>query len=310
MTDRNALFIGGSSLDILLKVNRLPGSGEKLVADFTGHQAGGMVANAACAASRLGMKVSWVGELGSDEAGRLLIDSFDEFGVCTSHVKFRNEPATDFTVVLLEPSGERTIFVVPTSLGPPDLSTEALSLAGKSSVVYTLPQPMDWFGNLADIVHEGGGVVAVDIEASSPVHGDELCSVLKRSEIVFCSRDGLEIASGTRDIEAGCSQVMELGPNCVCVTLGSGGAYAVSPDHEVYSPGFDVPVVDTTGAGDCFHAAFLCQLMKGESLSRALRFANAAAALSVRALGPRGGIPTSADVENFLDVWNHTSGSE
>ena len=195
MTGRKVLFIGGSSVDILLQIPRLPAPGEKLVSEFAGHQGGGMIANAACAASRLGMDAAWTGELANDEYGQLMVASFNEFNVSTSSITFRNWPSTDFTVVLLEPSGERTILVVPTTTGPPILSPEALDLAGRASAVYTMPQPIEWFRKLADRVHTGGGMIAVDVEASSPVRTPELEIILSMSDIVFCSRDGFNLAA-------------------------------------------------------------------------------------------------------------------
>ena len=68
------------------------------------------------------------------------------------------------------------------------------------------------------------------------------------------------------------------------------------------APGFKVPVVDTTGAGDCFHAAFMMGWVKEYSLEQCLRFAGAAAAIAVGHEGPRGGLPTAYEVDMFLSA--------
>jgi sugar/nucleoside kinase (ribokinase family) len=86
------------------------------------------------------------------------------------------------------------------------------------------------------------------------------------------------------------------------VTLGASGAIAQARDGDrvIESPGFDVAALDTTGAGDVFHAAFIWGLLEGLSVEAVLRAANAAAALSCRALGAQGGLPDREALEAFL----------
>lgn len=94
--------------------------------------------------------------------------------------------------------------------------------------------------------------------------------------------------------------IRDMGPEFVVVTLGSRGAYALSQSGSAFQPAFHVPVVDTTGAGDCFHAACLFGLEQSWPLQQMLRFASAAAALSVQAEGARGLLPDRQQVEDFL----------
>jgi sugar/nucleoside kinase (ribokinase family) len=142
--------------------------------------------------------------------------------------------------------------------------------------------------------------VVVDLETSSRAHGADLQAVLRRTDIVFCNAGGLEMASGTPDVLDGARSLLEMGVELVVVTLGGKGAQAVSAGEIVVSPAFQVPVVDTTGAGDCFHAACLFGILAGWPLERSLQFASAAAACKVQHLGPRAGLPTRREVEMFL----------
>ena len=296
------LFIGGSSVDIVLNVPRLPSLDEKLLVKYAGHHAGGLVANAACAAARLGLRTAWAGTLGEDENGRLMIDSFQDFGVDTSMAQILQGVTTDFTVILLDSSGERTILVVPTSPAPLSLEASVFSELAKVSIIYTLPQPEYWFTPLAEAVHANGGLIAVDVESSAPVKCAQLKNVIRHSDLVFCSRSGLSLISGSDEPESGAKRVLEMGPEFVCVTLGKRGAWVSTADENQFSPGFSVPVTDTTGAGDSFHAAFLYGYLENRSLEDVLKFANAAAALSVQALGARGGFATVDQVEEFLEA--------
>lgn len=305
------ICLGGVSADLILKSPRLPDPDEKLVVQYAGKQAGGLVANAACAARRLGLKVAWAGTVGDDDFGRLAMDDFAQFGVDTSLATIDPRSATDFTVILLDPSGERTILVVPTTPLPPRIGPQAIQALSHTHMVYTLPQAPDWFAPLAAAVHAGGGLVAVDIEGTSPVQGEELQTVLECTDIVFCNRRGLLLAAGdahgalTGEAEAGsikdhARRLLALGVQLVCVTLGNEGALGVTAGYAVHAAGYSVPVIDTTGAGDCFHAAFLYAHHYGYPLPEALQFANAAAALSVGSLGARGGLPMEEQVTRFL----------
>jgi sugar/nucleoside kinase (ribokinase family) len=133
----------------------------------------------------------------------------------------------------------------------------------------------------------------------------ELRAIIAQTDLVFCNRRGLTLAAGEDDPAAGAKTLLGIGPRCVVVTLGPDGAWAFDPSQSVHVRGHRVPVADTTGAGDCFHAAFLCGYLAGWALERTARFANAAAALSVQQVGARAGYPTETEVEQFLvNGWN------
>lgn len=302
------LFIGGSSVDIILKIPRFPNPDEKLVVNYAGRQAGGFIANTACAAAKLGASTAWAGVLGDDESGALMIKAFQEFGVDTSLARIDPHITTDFTVIMVDPRGERTILVVPTSPSPPKLEKRVFAALEETKIVYTQPQPIEWLAPLADILHAAGGLMALDVEANAVVQGKHLKDVLRKSDLVFCNRRGLEAITSTSALSSGAQTVLDLGPQCVCVTLGRDGAYAATRADQFQVPGYDVPVVDTTGAGDCFHAAFLFGYLRKKPLNDVLRFANAAAALSVGKLGPRTGFPDRIQIESFLQAYSPDMG--
>jgi len=302
------LFIGGSSADIILKIPRFPRPDEKLVVDYATREAGGFIANTACAAAKLGIQTAWAGMLGVDENGKLVKEGFHKFGVDTSLAVIKPEFSTDYTVIMVEPNGRRTILIVSTTPGLYPVNRDFLDILHQVKVVYTQPQPLHWFAQIADTIHHGGGKVAIDVEASTRLKRDELIEVLRKSDLVFCNLRGLKAVSGIEHRQAAARFVLDLGPEYVCVTLGEDGAYLLSQDGEFVHPGYDVPVVDTTGAGDCFHGAFLAAYLRQKPLPEALQFANAAAALSVQKLGPRDGIPDWQQVEEFLGE-HHRKGS-
>lgn len=291
--------LGGSAVDLLLQVPRLPLLDEKLETAFAGRLAGGLVANTACAAARLGLQVGWSGYLGNDDFAQVVLEDFARFGVDSRYAVKVEGANSDFTVILLTPRGERTILIVSNFAEPP-LTAEVLNVLSFSRLGYALPRAPKWFERFSRAVRSGGGQVVVDVEGSCPVRGADLDAALCNSDVAFFSRDGLRLATGADSLENGVQRLLKTGLRVVVVTLGESGAL-VATEHEVYQhPAFRVPVVDTTGAGDCFHAAFLVGWLEGWELRRCLRFASAAAALSVQALGARGGLPDRAAVERFL----------
>ncbi len=94
----------------------------------------------------------------------------------------------------------------------------------------------------------------------------------------------------------------EKGPPLVIVTLGSKGSIAYDKSSEKFTkqPAFDVPVVDTTGAGDCFNAIFIASMAHGFSLEESMLYSSAGAALSIQSYGARSAQPNLSMVLDFI----------
>ena len=299
-TPLNAIFLGGASVDLILRVPRMPEADEKILAEYVAREPGGLVANTACAAARLGLPSAWTGRLGQDADASFLLADFLRFGVDSSLAEQPARSTTDFTIILLSPGGQRTILVVNTNPAPPALPPVVLEALGRASLTYTLPYEPAWFERLARRVHESAGKLAVDVEESCPLEGENLRQALRQSDLVFCSRGGMRLATGMDQPEKAARDLIGLGIETLVITLGAEGAWAFEKDEQVYIPAFPVTVIDTTGAGDCLHAAFLATQSLGWDLNRRLTFASAAAALSIQQLGARGGFPNFSEVENFI----------
>lgn len=294
------LCLGGASVDLVLNVPHMPEAADKLVTPLVGRFPGGLIANTACAAAQLGLHTSWTGFIGSDDGGQLLLNDFAHFGVdASTAVQVEGKPS-DFCVILLQPSGERTILVVNSLPGLPPLDNTLRSSIANARVLYTLPYSLDWFAELSILCHDYGTKLAVDIESSSPQQGQALELILRACDIAFFSQGGLKLAARTDEPLEGAKSLLDLGLELVVVTLGAHGAFAVTQDEYAFLPAFSVPAVDTTGAGDCFHAAYLFGYQQGWNITRCLYFAHAAAALSIQHMGARGGLPTREQVDEFL----------
>lgn len=140
--------------------------------------------------------------------------------------------------------------------------------------------------------------VKVSFDANRP--RPRLDELLPLVDVLIASERFPPAYTGQRDqVRAGRS-LLELGPETVVITLGAEGCLCLWGDQVIPVPAFQVDVVDTTGAGDAFHGAFLYGLLQGWDLKRTAIFANAVAAINCTRLGGRAGLPTLAEVEAFL----------
>jgi len=292
--------LGGASVDLILEAPRFLQDGEKLFVNYAGQLAGGFIANTACAAAKLGLRTGWGGLVGGDDFAQTIMRDFELFGVETSDAVILEESSSDFTVIILTPSGERTILVVPTLPTPPILTSTIKQSLAKVRFGYTVFYEQDWFIEVAQLIHAGGGKVVVDMEVNTLKDIKAAKMMLRHTDIIFTSKEGIRMVTGSSAAEDGVEEILSLGPEIVVLTRGSEGAEVFTLEARYSTGVYDVPVKDTTGAGDCFHAAFLYGTLSDWNLQYCLEFANAAAAILVQKIGARGGLPTLLEVQEFM----------
>lgn len=289
--------VGGLAYDLLLKVNQLPLTDDKYPAEIVGRLPGGFIANATCAAAKLGLTTGYVGWVGDDAEGATLYKDFIDWNVQPvglARVKGRTTP---FTIVVTDRTGKRAILLPSFPLYNAELTIEQLSIVGSGRVVYTYPRDAIWCGQLRRASFDGGGLLAMDIEASVPMRGDELRHVAQLADILFVTDNSLKLL-GTKSIK----DLSSGKHRWVIMTGGEKGAQGITGSMKKphKQPAFKVTAVDTTGAGDAFHAALIAARLYGAALPEALAFAAAAAAIKVQHRGARGGLPTRAEVERMM----------
>ncbi len=293
--------LGGASVDIVLDVPRHPQEGEKLLAQYYGQLPGGFIANTACAAARLGLKAAWGGQVGDDAFGQRIIESFQEFGVSIEDVKPHKDSSSNFTVVLVQPGGERTILVVTILPTPPPLNEGMRSSLRNTRIGYTALYEYDWYMEVAKLLHAGGGKSAVDLEKNTLQDITAAKSMLKVADIVFSDEDALQKLTGNGNVKESVKEVLSLGPEMIVLTKGGDGADAFTSTESRSTRTYKVPIKDTTGAGDCFHAAFLYGMLSGSDLQYCLNFASAASAILIQEVGARRRLPSAAEVRKFIE---------
>lgn len=296
----DVLAVGDANVDMTLKVDRLPKQDDKVLGIKIAEQVGGTVANSACVCGSLGLKTATLARVADDKYGVKVMDEYVKYNVDLKFV-FQPEGYEQSTaIIMLDDSGEKSLIFVPSSSY--EFNDELVVVAVASSrYLYTMPGNLDRFKEIAEIAKSNATKVVVDIEPTIVNQDGDLDIILTGADLVYFNKEGFKKATGKdASKDALVSMVESYQLDGVVVTLGKDGAIAfVNGEYASYS-GFNVPVVDTTGAGDTFNASFLYTQINKMPLSTGLEFACAAAAISVGAVGPKGNVPTLDKVAEFL----------
>ncbi len=289
--------VGINVVDYLFRIPRFPEPDTKSDALAVTRQGGGLTATAMVACARLGLRTRYIGKFGSDEIGGLARAMLVPEGLdLSASIQATDAPHRLCVVLVEEGTGHRTIVRHRDRrvwLTPRELSREAVC-AGR--VLHLDGYEGEAALQAAGWARAAGIPVSVDAEDSTE-RREELFRLT--DILIVGQRFGREL-TGRADSAGILEGLATLGPSCVGVTLGEGGSVLRQRGETVEVPGFRVEVVDTTGAGDVFHGAFLYGLLQGWEARDILRFANAVSALKCTRLGGRAGIPRLEEVHSFL----------
>ncbi len=267
--------------------------------------AGGMAANAAVGMARLGVPVHLIGRVGNDEAGRFIVQSLRELGV-TSQLETVHGGHTSVSSVIVDSRGERQIF---NHRGDALTKAHPLSTRQLEGAQAVLADPRWGDGAAAALIwaRENGVLGVLDADIAP-------CEVLQRlvplaTWAVF-SQPGLACFAPNASREAALNATLDSGAQVAMVTLGEQGVAWMHADARqmLMQQSFKITALDTTGAGDVFHAALTFALSELATKAsevqerQAIRFACAAAALKCTQRHGALGAPTRAQVMQFLDT--------
>jgi sulfofructose kinase len=254
---------------------------------------GGQVPTALLSLQRWGLRTAYVGPFGDDAGGREQRAALAGEGVDLSGCRTRPGVGSQTSVILVdEVSGERAVLwtrPVGLALRAEELDRGVLS-AGRALLLDAADAATAILA--AAWAKEAGALVMLDVDEPG-ARTDEL---LVLSDAVIVADGFPQRHTGIGDLRAALRGLAARGPTLVAATLGGGGALAWADGRLLYVPAFRVRVVDSTSAGDLFHAGCLYGLLQAWPVARALRFASAAAALACATLGGRTSIPPLAEV--------------
>jgi len=290
--------MGLNSVDFLSVVPEFPTPNSKMEMLRFSKQGGGQVATAMVALSRWGVKTKYIGKIGEDELGQFSLNSIRQEGVDISSVMMEPNTTNQFAMIIVEElSGDRTILwnrderlmYREGELRKEEVcSGKILHLDGHD--IHAALQSVRW-------AKEEGIPTVIDLDKVEPLTSE----LIKEIDFVITSSRFPMLFTGISDQKKALLELQKHTSGFLCITLGHEGAMALVNGEFLLIEGFKVKSVDTTGAGDVFHAGFIYGLLQNWELVEILRFANAVAALKCQELGGRKGIPTLEETQKFLN---------
>lgn len=289
------LIVGELNVDVIVRGAAMPrfGQAEQVVEDIS-LCAGSSAAIAAASAARMGLRVLFASRVGDDLFGRYMVSALQEAGVDTTGVRIDPALKTGATIVLSR-GQDRAMLTYPGSIaavGPADVNPAwygvARHLHVASPFLLTGLRPA-----LPDIMRRARAAgMSVSLDTNwDPDDRWDVDEMLDAADVFLPNANEVRAITGRDDLEGAIAALAERIP-LIVVKCGADGALAARGPERVKVPGYRVPVIDTTGAGDTFDGGFLAAWLRGEPLRRCLELGCACAAGTITAAGGLNGQST------------------
>jgi sulfofructose kinase len=293
----DCIGMGVGALDYLCLLDRLPKLDEKTETKETSLQGGGPVPTALATLGKSGVKVGYLGKVGNDVEGEKVIAELKKFKVNTNYVFKDSKIQTPKAFIWIEKkTGKRT--VVLNKANYENLTTGELSFVNKLKTKYLLIDGRDIEANLflCKWAKRKGAEIILDVGSQR----NKIERLFPLVDYLVASKNFAFPYTKLKNPYSAGKRLLKFGFKAVIITLGEKGAFFINQEISFYQPGFKVKVVDTTGAGDVFHGAFIYGLLQNWSFKKILEFSCGCAALKCRKIGGRAGIPSLNQVNEFL----------
>jgi ribokinase len=298
------VVIGSSNVDLIMKMDHLPEKGETVTDAEFFQVYGGKGANQAVAAARAGGNVAFVSCVGKDAYTPQMVQNYKDDGIDTRFVFEEVGVASGHALIMIGSEGDNCISVAPEAnykLTPSKIDN-ALEVIDEAAIIvmqYEIPE--ETIKYVIDLANQKNIPVLWNVAPARPFDFSYIPKinllVLNEVEAGFLAEMPVE---NETDAEKAAEKLVAKGVEKVIITLGSQGAFVLTKDEKVSVPSFKVNAVDTTAAGDTFCGAFAVALVEGKSLKESLRFASAAAAISVTQIGAQPSAPGRVEIDEFL----------
>lgn len=291
-------------IDLNLNLKDLPQKNHGALVTDLSWQGGGKVSSGLVACARLGGKCAAGGVLGDDVYGRFCYADYVRHGINVDDMVLHKNEATHFSIVVSDQKTQSRTILFKKGTIPKFLESEVDWNKIKNSKYLFIADTSELTRKTVDFARENGTEIFIDADFYSDALKEMIpkIDVFIGSEFVF---DGLfpeHKEKGLEKLEEECKEISASGPKIVVFTFGEKGCVGYSKEGFFVLPAFSVDVVDTVGAGDVFHGAFLAQLLKGQSVMECARAASAVSAIKCTRIGGRAGIPNSETLQKFLDT--------
>jgi sulfofructose kinase len=295
--------LGENSVDLVYRLPSWPspgGADSKLAVAGSQVRLGGQVTTTLSACAALGLRTAYIGALGDDEHGRRLRAALTGRGVDLRAAVTRDVPNRHALILIDDRTGERVVLWQRDSgltMNPGDLPVDVIRSA---RVLHVDAVDPDAALAAAALARAGGARVTSDVDRADGAARQLIAAVT----IPILAEHVPAAVTGETDVAAALRGLRLPHHEMLVVTLGARGAVVLhgtgDADRVDDVPGFSVTVVDSTGAGDVFRGAFIAALLRGDRPVDAVRYANAAAAVSCTKAGAMDGVPTAEEIGDML----------
>jgi ribokinase len=301
MSRFDVIGFGALNVDKLFRVNRIAAAEEESFIEDYAEACGGSAANTIVGLARLGCKVGFIGKVGRDKEGALLLEDFCKEGVDTNGVIHAKHGKSGSVLGFVDKKGARALCIDPgvnDTIKFEEINMEYVSQArflhltsfvGEKSF-RTQKKLLETLQNSVKVSFDPGVLYARRGLSS-------LEPIIKRAYVLMPNSIELELLTGKTDYCKGADFLVGRGVKIVAVKLGGDGCYVTDGRERHLIEAFRVKAVDTTGAGDAFCAGFLYGLLNGKSLYECGRLGNFVASRCVMKMGARAGLPVAKDLE-------------
>lgn len=290
--------IGANVCDTLYSVPTYPSEDTKLRAESMTQAGGGPCATGLVAASKLGAKTAFIGNLTDDNAGKFLAEDFEKWGVSTEYVNIlKGYTSFSSCIWLAKDEASRTCVFFKGDVPPLELSDKQKEAIKNADILMVDGNEMSAAIDAAKYANECGTKVLYD--AGGLYEGVE--NLLPYADILIPSEEFSLGHTGAKNAEDAAKILFEkYSPEIVVITQGKKGGIMYDGKTVTEYPAFLVEAVDSNGSGDVFHGAFAFSLVKGFDFYKSCVFSSAVSALKCTKVGARAGVPQFLEVIEFL----------
>ncbi len=264
------------------------------------NQPGGAASQAIAAVARLGGTAGYLGNLGDDDVGKYLHADCLSEGIDVSHVRLIPGGVTSTSYVFVNSrNASRTLFTYHDKLPAYIFDLEARRYIAGAKCIHLDGTMYENAMEAARIAHEKQVLVSLD-GCSPQKDNDKNLALAALTDILIMNETYPCRLVDDSDRERAILRIAELGPRVVISTSGDKGCLLARDGAIERFPAYRIEPVDTTGAGDVFHGAFIFGMLKGYSIEDTIKFSSAVSAINCMSIGGRKGIPSFVQVRQFM----------
>ncbi len=297
----DVIGVGALNLDKLYIVEKIARGGEEIPIISLKESPGGSAANTIAALARLRMRVGFIGKIGSDREGELILKDLEKEGVDIKGIE-RSKGRTGIILGFVDSSGERALYAYPGVNDELRINESNLNYARQAKFLHLSSFVGEHSYQAQKKLLEKLSGIKISFSPGmlyARKRLENLKQMIERSFVIFLNEEEIELITGS-EYERGAPVLLDLGAKLVVVTLAHKGCFVASSSESHEIEAYPVKVVDTTGAGDAFAAGFLYGLLLEKDLKTCGKLGNKVASLCIGEVGAREALPYRKDLENFI----------